>query len=289
MKFDLPAMVREDARRQRRNVGAIVIRGISVTRSIEEELRRIIVQVVRHWSAAAQSTILPMYGNELAAMRFVRDDANDNLQAAIAGTADDASRLVVTLGANVGEWVVRVERWHQGRWTDGVQSATGFNIGSLVSSLDAAEEVVAFTEWSSSLIRNVSDDMRRRVEAATFKGVANQEPRRAVGREIAKALKIGRARANLIARDQANKLSGKLDELRHREAGIDEYRWETARDERVRDTHRRNQGKVFSWGKPPKVTGHPRTEINCRCTAQPYMAILEDFDPSLTEAEVEFA
>lgn len=288
MSFDLLAMVRSDVARRRRNADAVVIRGIEVTQTIENELRAIILQVVNYWGAASRDVIIPLYENEIAAMRFVRDDANDNMRAAVDAVAEGSSRLVLTLGPLVSDWTLRVQRWHNGRWTDGVRSATGFDITSLIADLSAAEEVTAYREWASSLIRNVDDDMRRRVENSVYRGFASQSPRRIIANEIADAMRIGRARARFIARDQANKLSGKLDELRHREAGVDQYRWETARDERVRDTHRANQGKIFRWDKPPRVTGHPRTEPNCRCTPQPYLAILEGVDPSKTEADIEF-
>lgn len=48
------------------------------------------------------------------------------------------------------------------------------------------------------------------------------------------------------------------------------YTWRTMRDERVRKTHRDNADKVFSWRNPPPGSGHPGTEPNCRCSAEPY-------------------
>lgn len=267
-------MAQESAKGSRRNVSAVAMRGIEVTQSIENELRAIGVQVVNFWGTSARDTIIPIYARELEALKFVRDDASDRLRQAIDGTAEDASRLVISLHPAIRNWTVRVERWHAGKWTDGVRRATGLDVAFLISNLSAEAEVTAFQEWASGLIRNVGDDVQRRIETAIFMNLAANAPRRKLANEIADAMRIGRARARFIARDQANKLSGKLDELRHREAGINQYRWETARDERVRDTHRRNQGKVFKWSKPPRVTGHPRTEPNCRCTAQPYIPLL---------------
>ena len=51
--------------------------------------------------------------------------------------------------------------------------------------------------------------------------------------------------------------------------GISEYRWGTAGDERVRETHEANDGKVFRWDTPPAETGHPGNDVQCRCTARP--------------------
>ena len=51
--------------------------------------------------------------------------------------------------------------------------------------------------------------------------------------------------------------------------GIKQYIWSTSGDERVRDSHAENDGKIFSYDDPPP-TGHPGDEINCRCVAIPY-------------------
>jgi SPP1 gp7 family putative phage head morphogenesis protein len=74
----------------------------------------------------------------------------------------------------------------------------------------------------------------------------------------------------LIARDQTSKLNGNLTRLRQEEIGVTRYKWSTAGDERVRPTHRANEGKIFEWANPPK-TGHPSHEINCRCVAIPLL------------------
>ena len=49
----------------------------------------------------------------------------------------------------------------------------------------------------------------------------------------------------------------------------DQYVWRTHQDERVRTSHRINDGSIFSWSDPPP-TGHPGEDYNCRCTATPY-------------------
>ena len=50
----------------------------------------------------------------------------------------------------------------------------------------------------------------------------------------------------------------------------DRYVWHTRNDEKVRQSHRANDGHIFSWDDPPD-TGHPGTDYNCRCEAIPYV------------------
>lgn len=75
-------------------------------------------------------------------------------------------------------------------------------------------------------------------------------------------------RAALIGRDQVGKLNGRLTQYYQEQAGIEEYKWVTAGDERVRPTHRRLNGETFKWKEPPPE-GHPGQPIQCRCIADP--------------------
>jgi len=56
----------------------------------------------------------------------------------------------------------------------------------------------------------------------------------------------------------------------------DQYVWRARRDERVRRSHRMNDGRVFSWADAP-ATGHPGEGYNCRCEAVPYIAGESEF------------
>lgn len=263
------------ARRRR----AVTLRPIRVTRTLERELFNIIRAVPDYWRKEARETVLPLYAREIDGL--TRDDAADNLQSALEGVADGASRLAVSLTPALRSWVVRIERWHRGRWVSGVRQGANADVSSLLDDLAAAPEVKAHQEWAAGLIRDMSEDMRRRVEGSVFRAIADRTDLDAVQKELREAADIGSRRAKFIASDQANKLGGKLDELRHREAGITQYRWETALDDRVRPTHAANQGKVFDWSKPPAATGHPRSEPRCRCTAQAYVPLLEEIEAEL--------
>lgn len=79
-----------------------------------------------------------------------------------------------------------------------------------------------------------------------------------------------------LTRDQNNKLVGNLSEIRQRQVGVTRYRWRTVSDERVRDEHRDNNGRVFEWTNPPPLTGHPGQDIQCRCVALPVVDEIPD-------------
>jgi len=89
-----------------------------------------------------------------------------------------------------------------------------------------------------------------------------------VAKEISERLGVQQSRANLIGRDQTNKLNSKLTQTRYQKAGINRYTWQTARDERVRQTHAELDGTEWDFRTPPTI-GNPGQEINCRCVAEP--------------------
>jgi hypothetical protein len=53
------------------------------------------------------------------------------------------------------------------------------------------------------------------------------------------------------------------------------YIWRTAGDKNVRPEHAENDGRIFSWNKPPR-TGHPGAEYGCRCWAEAYPSRVGD-------------
>lgn len=77
------------------------------------------------------------------------------------------------------------------------------------------------------------------------------------------------ARAKLIARDQVLKYNAALTRERHKANGITHYIWRTAKDERVRSSHKALEGQVFAYDGTTPVGVHPGEDYQCRCHAEP--------------------
>lgn len=103
-----------------------------------------------------------------------------------------------------------------------------------------------------------------------------------IAKEIEKNFAVSKSRAQLIARDQVGKLNGAMDKYRQQQIGVKRYTWETSKDQRVRDDHKRLQGKTFFWDKPPVINrktgrrGHPKEDFQCRCWARAVLSDLID-------------
>jgi SPP1 gp7 family putative phage head morphogenesis protein len=100
-------------------------------------------------------------------------------------------------------------------------------------------------------------------------------------------------RAKFVARNEVTTALGEINKTQQEAAGVDLYVWETADDERVRDTHRELDGKIFTWegtatedgvtyvpasdanfnGGAPTIPGEP---WNCRCVGIAYVPELDD-------------
>lgn len=96
-----------------------------------------------------------------------------------------------------------------------------------------------------------------------------------ITKEIQDTYHRSKRHAQLLARDQTAKLNSQLTQAQHRDAGLREYIWSTAKDSRVRDGHRTLHGKKFAYDDPPVVdprTGrrcNPGEDYQCRCVALP--------------------
>ena len=129
-------------------------------------------------------------------------------------------------------------------------------------------QLKVFQNQNVDLIGKLGSDQKERVQQTLYSNLSQGNGIEKIQQELEKSEGIGENRARLIARDQTNKFNGQLTQLRQQELGITSYVWTTAQDERVRPTHKVLDGEVFTWEKGPKI-GHPGSEINCRCIAQP--------------------
>jgi SPP1 gp7 family putative phage head morphogenesis protein len=83
-------------------------------------------------------------------------------------------------------------------------------------------------------------------------------------------------RATLIARTEAARSASVLVQARSEYIGADHYVWTTAGDWNVRPSHKKLNGSVHTWAKPPLCDppdhhAHPGQIFNCRCVALPVL------------------
>lgn len=130
-----------------------------------------------------------------------------------------------------------------------------------------SDQLELFANQNAQLIRSLPNEELERVSQTIQRNLQEGKRYQEISSDIQKSFGITRRRATLIGRDQTTKLNSSLTKLRQQEIGVEEYIWQTSGDERVRATHKAHDGKKFRWDSPPKNTGHPGQDINCRCNA----------------------
>lgn len=114
---------------------------------------------------------------------------------------------------------------------------------------------------------SILDDIAEMVERHHREGLRVER----LKAELYDRFEISMRRAETIARTELSTLNSQLTERRQTAVGVESYKWVTSKDERVRDEHRRLEGKVFQWAVGHPKEGHPGRRPNCRCVAIPVM------------------
>lgn len=129
-----------------------------------------------------------------------------------------------------------------------------------------------WVQHNLDLITSIDDEtmnrIRNRMAERIIENVDSASLTKNLISDIEEIAGVSVRRAALIGSDQVGKLNGRISQYNQQHAGIDEYRWSSCRDDRVRPLHRYLDGKIFSWSDPPSE-GHPGQPIRCRCVAIP--------------------
>ncbi|MCK5613696.1 minor capsid protein [Candidatus Pacearchaeota archaeon] len=121
-------------------------------------------------------------------------------------------------------------------------------------------------EWQESAIIR----LRTKVEKHVFEGFRADTLERIIVNEF----QSSRKKAKFLAMQETSLLVSKFREERYKGAGVGKYKWSTSGDTRVRDSHKKLNGKVFSWDSPPVTNdqgdrNNPGEDYGCRCVPIP--------------------
>jgi len=162
-----------------------------------------------------------------------------------------------------------------------VKEAVGVDMESIIVDEGLNDFLEAQVNKNVSLIKSISDEYFKAIETTVMNGTANGMRWEQIAREIGGIKHISSVngklqnRIKLIARNETSNINASINKRRQEELGVEKFKWVTADDERVRDSHAKLDGKIFEWDNPPIVDGVPTTPgrpINCRCVA---VAVIE--------------
>ncbi len=271
MQVDLAELVRRVGKYRRGSFTAPEIEPTGAQRSV---LLRIYMRVVRGWQQRFRETILPEY--ERALSELITDDAG-TLNTTIGISERQMTQLANAAGLSVDEWISTVETWHRKRFAQAF-NPTGVNVGTLLDRNDVNATLAAVLGENTALIRSLDDQMRNGISGAVFRGLQARTPARDLAREIRKVASVGQSRAELIAADQLQKLTGALDEQRQKQAGIDKFQWAHSGKAKPRPEHVARDGKIYAWTDPVATSDPPGRAIRCGCRARAVLELDDEAD-----------
>ena len=161
-------------------------------------------------------------------------------------------------------------------WKQAVERTLGVKI--LSGYYDEAFYQELLEQWfqeNLGMISSIPQELVEQLRQVLWEDISNQVPVKQIAEHIQHTCKVSQNRAKFIARDQVGKLQSRLTRQQQTDAGVREYIWSSVHDSRVRQQHRKLNGKKFSWDDPPvsdPKTGrrcHPGEDYGCRCVALP--------------------
>lgn len=199
---------------------------------------------------------------------YVNDAYAKTLEEAFNRLRESYSGINSSAKIVANSFVMNSNQANKTKFYSAMESAVGVNLETIVQNEGLEDILVATTRENVSLIRSIPEEYFKNIESIVFTGTTQGSTAGSMIKQISKQGKTTTKRAKLIARDQSSKLNSALNQQRQQNLGVDEYIWLMSGDERVRDSHRSKNGKTFRWDSPPKDTGHPGQDIQCRCVAQ---------------------
>jgi len=132
-----------------------------------------------------------------------------------------------------------------------------------------------YTDNMELYIKTFTDEhivnLRKDVQANAVKGFRFSELRDMIEHDYG----VTKSKAEFLAQQETSLFMAKFRQQRFLDAGVNFYVWQTVGDRKVRDDHKRLNGKIFQFGDPPIVDtsagrrGEPGEDYRCRCIARP--------------------
>jgi SPP1 gp7 family putative phage head morphogenesis protein len=281
--------LRQALRRKRRLPAP---KNINITRPLEKSYSKDLEEIFKFLLVEIQKKLLPYlpYASSIITKK-VPEIKMDDGSTLLDGVDDDISRIVRAIRENslkrfspeelarmAKKRGISLEKMTREAFERDLKRVVGVDLLTADPAMEL--QIGMFAQENVSLITSLMNDSISKVENKIFQGFRSGLRWEEIAADITrfvdpvKGPQVNRAR--FIARDQISKLNGQLTQTRQRGLGISRYIWATSNDERVRDSHRDKEGKIYSWDDPPADTGHPGEDFQCRCTAIPYLADLID-------------
>ena len=215
-------------------------------------------------------------------------------QYAADGYADQLTQMVAILSLKYGniasvhakptaeKMVGSVSSKNQKAFNASIKKEVGVDLSTILSDEGLSDFLEAQVNKNVSLIKSIPGEYFKSIETTVMNGVANGMRWEEIAKEIGGIKDISSVngklqnRIKLIARNETSNINASINKRRQEQLGVDKFKWITAKDERVRDSHAKIDGNIYDWDNLPTVDGvktSPGQPINCRCVAIPVIEL----------------
>lgn len=276
--FDLAAWAKRSGAAPNRD--EVILRPVAPSIALEASIRSAARSVVNGLQRETQQAVVPEIVG--ARVELARDSVS-GLFGAFRRLRELLTRLVLAAEGMVERALTVDEARHRRQFMESVEAAVGVDLAGVIAASDVDAHIRLAVARSVNLIRGLGEDTAKKVEQVVLQALGEGASNREIAKRLTEVFGMQRRRAALIARDQAAKFNGNLNRIRQTQAGITEYVWATALDERVRGnpggkypsarpSHWAREGKRYRWDAPPEG-GHPGEAIQCRCIGRPILRL----------------
>lgn len=297
---------------------------------MEKEYIVFITKLVNSWERETKDKLIPAIPDLVLSSQSVRPSTAINVDRSQTGIKDirldtwierlemimESLRIstalpIIPIQAELNVLAHDVNQWNVQQWFTISEQMLGTPLFQMEPWLN--ETLQGFTKENVDLITNIQQSTFNDIDGIVNRGIKQGLSAKTIEDQILQGtdLKKGRfkntrTRAQLIARDQVDKLNGQLTQLRQTGAGLTRYVWRTMIDERVRVAHNALEGRICQWENmnvyknTPEggwfnrssiggFIGHPGQDYQCRCYAEPDFTTLdlEEFSQALLPSPLE--
>ncbi|WP_430439074.1 phage minor head protein [Shinella sp.] len=229
-------------------------------------LRSMLAEIARE----TRESVIPLYQSEIERKR-ARPAVTADAEPDWFNRIGLLRMALVRIASNTVDRILNLEGLrHTENFMAAAKRALGIDLRAVVRQEDIEDYVREAIARNTSLIIGFSDDLQKRIEQAVYDNSIAGNSVKTLRKTLMEQFGIADRRAKLIARDQMGKFNSDLNRIRQTQAGVTSYVWSTSHDERVRERHRKLDGKTYKWG---EATGAeqglpPGQPVQCRCIAR---------------------
>lgn len=270
--IDIQTIARVSRQKHRKRDRAL--KPIRPSRKSEVQYRAQLLSLVATLQKQAMRELSPML--KQFEPEYAKDGLIDSLKAAFGRLTAMSSGIFTWASKQANTVAASVLSDVDSRLTGAIKDSLRVDITGMLNKEGTIKTAMQTAVKSNiDLITSIPVQYLEKVEGVIVKGMSEGLRHEALIDEIKRIGGVTESRAKLIARDQIGKLNSDFNRVRQIDLGIEEYRWMTANDERVRDEHADLDGETFRWDDAP-TGGHPGEAVQCRCVAIPLFKINDD-------------